>query len=111
MFDLDGNLKEEHVLGLSYVDTLGNDFVTIHPRADDTLISYRNDYCFGPSFDIDSEGNIFILRQALDKFIVLRIRWNTVSAMGISVPSNAGWTGGWQEWSRRRTDHGRGIRT
>ena len=62
MFDFDGNVKEQHILQITYTDTSGNDIVRYY----DSEPWYKSTRFFNPSFDIDSNGNIYICREADD---------------------------------------------
>ena len=59
MFDFEGNVLEQHFLTLTYIDNEGNDFKYGE--------WYKNNgYLLYISFDIDSEGNIYFCRSAVD---------------------------------------------
>ena len=57
VFDLDGNLQENHFLWLSYVDSLGND-ISLSSTAD----AWR-DYFGGYTFDVAPDGTIYIMHH------------------------------------------------
>ena len=63
LFGFDGEVKEQHFLQYSLIDSAGNDDITTYPGMPDYFNSFWLDY---PSFDVDSEGNIYIARQAND---------------------------------------------
>lgn len=62
MFDFDGNVKEQHILQLSYTDTVGNDIVEYY----DSEPWFKGSRLYNPSFDIDNDGNIYMCREAQD---------------------------------------------
>lgn len=67
VFDFDGNVKEQHFLTITYTDADGNDIVTRYPNNVDTTPWLKGMEAFRcPSFDIDTEGNIYIGRIAYD---------------------------------------------
>lgn len=60
MFDFEGNILEQHFLYLTYTDSNGNDYV--HYYNNDTIPWFINRTFLDPSFDMDSNGNIYICR-------------------------------------------------
>ena len=68
VLDLDGNVKEQHFLYLTFVDNQGDDLVRISttPTGEEFVYYSTNTLC-DPSFDIDGDGNIYIVRKALDQ--------------------------------------------
>ena len=67
VFDFDGNVKEQHFLTITFTDADGNDIVTRYPNHVDTTPWLKGVVDFRcSSFDIDTEGNIYIGRIASD---------------------------------------------
>lgn len=66
VFDFEGNLLEQHFLQTSYLDTAGNDYYFTYPGTNlpDKLFKF---HLINPSFDLDSDGNIYLTRQACDR--------------------------------------------
>lgn len=58
-FDFEGNVLEQHFLTLTYLDNTGMDI-----KYGDWY--FNNDGLFYISFDIDSEGNVYFCRSAMD---------------------------------------------
>ncbi len=65
VFDFEGNLLEQHFLQVSYLDTAGNDYYFTYPGTNlpDKLHKMQ---LINPTFDLDSDGNIYLTRQADD---------------------------------------------
>ena len=83
VFDFDGNVKEQHFLYLTYVDNDGND-IFIH-----NSIYYDNRPLSGPSFDFDSEGNVYLCRLASDYLNdSYATQYGTISAVKYWVDGN-----------------------
>ncbi|MBR4230346.1 MAG: T9SS type A sorting domain-containing protein [Bacteroidales bacterium] len=59
-FDFDGNVIEEHMLQRSFVDTDSNDIVYRPYSSMDSLSWLYLDRLLSPTFDLDSDGNLFI---------------------------------------------------
>ena len=59
-FDFNGNINEQHLLQISYVDTDGNSVIT----STDSLHWILHP--INPTFDVDAEGNIYVCREAND---------------------------------------------
>ena len=64
-FDFRGNVKEQHFLEVSYIDTAGNDIMVSGGIYPDMVRRFNFELA---SFDIDTEGNIFISRKAQDNW-------------------------------------------
>ena len=67
-FDFDGNVKEQHFLERSYVDSAGNDLMWQPYASQDSLPRLRMQYLQYVTFDVDSVGNIYICRQSVDSY-------------------------------------------
>ena len=67
VFDFDGNVKEQHFLHLTYTDYNGEDIINYYNPQIDPTPWYSNHFYEQASFDIDSEGNIYISRRAMDR--------------------------------------------
>ena len=65
VFDFEGNLLEQHFLQLSYLDTVGNDYYFTYPGTNLPDKLHRMQL-INPTFDLDSDGNIYLTRQADD---------------------------------------------
>ena len=78
-FDFSGNVKDQHFMRVSFIDTLGNDCVYI-PDLPERLESYA---FYNPSFDIDSKGNIYISRQTGTDHVEGLISVEEGSAIGL----------------------------
>jgi len=59
-FDFEGNITEEHLLERSFVDTDGNDVVYREYTNPDSLSVLYLDFLYGPTFDVDTDGNVYI---------------------------------------------------
>lgn len=74
-FGFDGTLQEQHFIHLTCVDTNGNNIGKVVQN----IFYFENNRITDPRFDIDSEGNIYLLRlptdQALDDTVLLTV-WN-----------------------------------
>ena len=66
VFDFDGNMTEQHYLAITYTDSAGNDLVYMYDRDSMPWLSATN--YENASFDVDSTGNIYISRRAVDYF-------------------------------------------
>ncbi len=88
-FDFDGNAIERHLVCVGYLDSTGNELTGSDirgPSAPDKLnVKPLSSECF----NIDSEGNIYIIRSASDMVTGSRGTWRmddgTISAMKIVV--------------------------
>ena len=88
-FDFDGNATERHLVSVGYLDSTGNELTGRDirgPSAPDKLnVKPLSSECF----NIDSEGNIYIIRGASDMVTGSRGTWRmddgTISAMKIVV--------------------------
>ena len=88
-FDFDGNAIERHLVCVGYLDSTGNELTGRDirgPSAPDKLnVKPLSSECF----NIDSEGNIYIIRSASDMVTGSRGTWRmddgTISAMKIVV--------------------------
>ena len=88
-FDFDGNATERHLVCVGYLDSTGNELTGSDirgPSAPDKLnVKPLSSECF----NIDSEGNIYIIRSASDMVTGSRGTWRmddgTISAMKIVV--------------------------
>ena len=88
-FDFDGNAIERHLVCVGYLDSTGNELTGRDirgPSAPDKLnVKPLSSECF----NIDSEGNIYIIRGASDMVTGSRGTWRmddgTISAMKIVV--------------------------
>ena len=67
-FDFDGNVKEQHFLERSYVDSAGNDLMWQPWSNPDSLRLLRMQYLQYVTFDVDSAGNIYICRKSVDSY-------------------------------------------
>ena len=65
LFGFDGEVKEQHFIVTSLVDSAGNDDVIVYsqPEIPDQIRFWQ---LVNPTFDVDSEGNIYLARQASD---------------------------------------------
>ena len=63
LFGFDGEVKEQHFLQYSLIDSAGNDAVVPLPCGLSVAWKF---YLSGISFDIDSEGNIYLVRRPED---------------------------------------------
>lgn len=64
VFDFDGNIIEQHYLWITYTDADGNDISITYPN--DTIPWLGGRGYQEASFDLDSEGNIYVSRRAYD---------------------------------------------
>ena len=62
-FDFDGNMLEQHFIQMTYVDSEGNDIVI---RYSDGRVKPENREMQQLSFDVDSLGNVYLCRVAVD---------------------------------------------
>ena len=71
-FNFEGELIEQHFLQVSYIDTAGNDcrITSTSPIITRPFIS--------ASFDIDTNGNIFVCRKAVDQAFVASVEDGSV---------------------------------
>ena len=71
VLDLDGNVKEQHFLYLTFVDNQGNDVGhTVYTPAGEVVL-YAINTLYDPSFDIDGDGNIYVVRRAQDQTYIM----------------------------------------
>lgn len=56
-FDFEGNMIEQHMLNITYVDNDGNE-IFLGDNTDEII----NNVLYNPAFDIDREGNVYICR-------------------------------------------------
>ena len=85
-FDFDGNIKEQHILQHSGVDTNGNDIMDRAYQSPDSLMWLSMQFMRLTSFDVDSAGNIYICRDGYDYYNTdLTSADGTVSAMKLWV--------------------------
>lgn len=63
ILDFDGNLLEHHFLQMTYVDDNGED-ITHRSVPSDSIPELCSYYFAEPSFDIDAEGNIYLIRSS-----------------------------------------------
>ena len=61
-FDFDGNVTEQHFVRVGFTDTLGND-LTPRFMGNSHLVNLSTSLLSGESFNIDSEGNIYVIRS------------------------------------------------
>ena len=70
-FDLDGNAVERHIVGVGYTDTNGNALTSRFIMGGGTAYSdiLMVEALSNESFNIDNEGNIYVLRNAMDRIV------------------------------------------
>ena len=70
-FDLDGNEVERHLVGVGYTDTNGNALTDRFRMGGGMAYSDKLvvDEFSHESFNIDNEGNIYVLRNAMDRIV------------------------------------------
>ena len=61
-FDFDGNVTEQHFVRVGFTDTLGND-LTPRFMGNSHLVCLSTSLLSGENFNIDSEGNIYVIRS------------------------------------------------
>ena len=88
-FDFEGRVQEQHFLQVSYLDADGNDLANPSqlPHIDPTPW-YVSDILYYPSFDVDTAGNIYLSRMAinatyccLDSVMEYSVEAGTISAV------------------------------
>ena len=91
-FDLDGNEVERHLVGVGYTDTIGNALTHRFRMGGGTAYSDKLsvDALSHESFNIDNEGNIYVLRNTQDEvsgasYHYWRVADGTIGSMKIVV--------------------------
>ena len=88
-FDFDGNAIERHLVCVGYLDSTGNELTGSDIRGPSAPDKLNVKPLSSESFNIDSEGNIYIIRSASDMVTGSRGTWRmddgTISAMKIVV--------------------------
>ena len=78
VFDFNGNVKEQHFMYLTYLDNNGNDIGSHNS----VRTYYESSHLVNPTFDFDSDGNVYICRIANDHLNdVYATPWGTISAI------------------------------
>ena len=88
-FDFDGNAIERHLVCVGYLDSTGNELTGRDIRGPSAPDKLNVKSLSSESFNIDSEGNIYVIRIANDMVTGSRGTWRmddgTISAMKIVV--------------------------
>ena len=88
-FDFDGNAIERHLVCVGYLDSTGNELTGSDIRGPSAPDKLNVKPLSSEFFNIDSEGNIYIIRSASDMVTGSRGTWRmddgTISAMKIVV--------------------------
>ena len=90
-FNFDGNVIEQHFVGVGYIDTLGNTLTPNYIGANNSERMYAR-MLSGQTFNVDSEGNIYVIRATNDYWSALGRLWiindGTLAALNIMVDGN-----------------------
>ena len=95
-FDLDGNVTEQHFVCVGYTDSIGNILTPRFIRGTN-LDNMKTDLLTGESFNIDADGNIYVIRSVHADIVIgpydpntadyrmWRVDDGTIGAMRIAV--------------------------
>ena len=68
-FDFDGNVTEQHFVCVGYMDSVGNTLTSRITRGTD-LDQMTTNFLSGESFNIDANGNIYVIRSVHADYII-----------------------------------------
>ena len=95
-FDFDGNVTEQHFVCVGFTDSIGNVLTPRFMRGAD-LDQMSTNFLSGESFNIDNEGNIYVIRSVhadyiigpydpnADEYNMWRVDDGTIGALRIAV--------------------------
>ena len=95
-FDFDGNVTEQHFVCVGFTDSIGNVLTPGFTRGAD-LDQMSTNFLSGESFNIDNEGNIYVIRSVhadyiigpydhnADEYNMWRVDDGTIGALRIAV--------------------------